>query len=820
MRRGLALLGGATAIAAFTPACAADLAGGGAADDAIVVVATPLGGLPEGANTAAEIDASRAASIAEQLARTAPGVTLAEVQGNPLQGDISYHGFTASPLLGTPQGLSVYLDGVRQNQPFGEVVSWDLIPQQAIAAMTLATGAAPQFGRNALGGALVLRTKDGRSDPGAELSASGGSFGRATLAAQAGGRLGPDFDWYAAADHFREAGWRAFSPSRATRGFVKLGWGEGDSRLALSGLWGRTDLNGNGLQEMRLLAADRRSVYTAPDTTANRAGQIALTGEQRLGGALTLRGNLFLRRLRSTTINGDVNEGALGQNPYQPSAAEQDALLAAGYSGFPSGGETQANTPFPRWRCISDVRLNTEPNETCNALLNRSRTQQDEWGGGLELTLFTPLARLANSLTLGVSFARSTARFAQSTQFGYLLPDRTVVAVDGPGAFADGTQVSENAFDARVDLHAATSSLGAYLADSLALGPGLRLDLAARYDRTALHNRDGITPGGGTGSLDGDPVYRSVNPAAALHWEARPGLTLSAAWSQAARAPSAVELGCSDPASPCRLPNALAGDPPLRQVIARSVELRAALTRRHWSASASLFRTASDDDILFVADTPSGYGYFRNVGQTRRQGLALESRATLGAVTLQASYTLLDATYRTAELLGGGANSSSDAAAPGFDGSITIAPGDRIPLVPRHTFKAAANWQARGWLAFDIDLVAVSGVYARGNENNRHAADGVYFLGPGRTAGYAVANLGVELRPRAGLTLFATVRNLFDATYASAAQLGATAFDAAGRFVARPFAGPVIGGELPRLSSTFLAPGAPRSIEAGVRARF
>ncbi|MEA1120358.1 hypothetical protein, partial [Klebsiella pneumoniae] len=73
-------------------------------------------------------------------------------------------------------------------------------------------------------------------------------------------------------------------------------------------------------------------------------------------------------------------------------AAEQDAQLAAGYSGFPSGGETQANTPFPRWRCISDVRLNTEPNETCNALLNRSRTQQDEWGGGLELTLFTPLA--------------------------------------------------------------------------------------------------------------------------------------------------------------------------------------------------------------------------------------------------------------------------------------------------------------------------------------------------------------------------------------------------------------------------------------------
>jgi len=30
---------------------------------------------------------------------------------NPFQLDINYHGFTASPLLGTPEGLSVYLDG-------------------------------------------------------------------------------------------------------------------------------------------------------------------------------------------------------------------------------------------------------------------------------------------------------------------------------------------------------------------------------------------------------------------------------------------------------------------------------------------------------------------------------------------------------------------------------------------------------------------------------------------------------------------------------------------------------------------------------------
>lgn len=821
MGRRTLQLGAAMALASPLAAHAADGAAGAADDAAILVIATPLGSdLP--ADDAGDLPAPwRTTGLSEQLARAAPGINLSEIQGNPLQGDISYRGFTASPLLGTPQGLSVYLDGVRINQPFGEVVSWDLIPQGAIATARIAAGALPQFGRNTLGGSLILRTRDGQSDPGLTVQATGGSFGRATAAVTAGGALPrTGIDWFATLDHFREAGWRAFSPSRASRGFAKLGWTHAGGRIDLSGLYADTDLNGNGLQEMRLLAADRGSIYTAPDNTRNRAGLIALKGDHALSSQLTLRGNLFWRTLRTATYNGDVNDDALGQNPYQPDDEEREALQDAGYDGYPLAGETAANTPFPRWRCLANALLNAEPNETCNGLINRSRTDQDELGGGIELALVAPVAGLEHSLTLGLSYVRSTARFVQSTQFGYLLPDRTVTGVDGPGAFADGTQASEDAFDARVDLHAVTRSFGAYLADSVALTRSLRLDLAGRFDRTSLSNRDAITPGGGTGSLDSSPVYARFNPAASLHWQARRGLALTLAWGQASRAPSAVELGCSDPASPCRLPNALAGDPPLRQVIARSVELRADLSGSHWSAGASLFRTTSHDDLLFVTDDPSGYGYFRNFGQTRRQGLALEGRADLGALHLQASYTLLDATYRSAEQVNGSANSSSDAPAAGFDGSIAISPGDRIPLVPRHTFKAAARWQAAPWLVLDVDLVAVSGVYARGNENNRHAPDGVAYLGPGRTPGYAVANAGFELRPHPALTLFATVRNLFDRHYATAAQLGATAFDAQGRFVARPFAGPVIAGDRPRLTSTFYAPGAPRSVELGLRLHF
>ena len=117
-------------------------------------------------------------------------------------------------------------------------------------------------------------------------------------------------------------------------------------------------------------------------------------------------------------------------------------------------------------------------------------------------------------------------------------------------------------------------------------------------------------------------------------------------------------------------------------------------------------------------------------------------------------------------------------------------------------------------------MIASSGTYARGNENNLHQPDGVYYLGPGKTNGYAVLNLGTEVRPINLVTLFATVRNVFDKDYATAAQLGPTAFDANGNFVARPFAGPVIDGERPLLSSTFFAPGAPRSLQVGARVRF
>lgn len=792
----------------------------------IIITATPLrtsedaqAALPAQTVGAVDLRRSHALDLADQLKRTAGGVFVNDVQDNPLQPDINYRGFTASPLLGTPQGLSIYFDGVRMNQPFGDVVSWDLIPKAAIRTATLVPGSNPLFGRNSLGGAIAIATKDGVSDSGVDVSASTGSFGRRTLEGNAGARLGGGFDLFVAGDYFRERGWRDVSPSRAAQGFAKLRWADAVTTVALAGSYADSDLNGNGMQEMRLLAADRTSVYTQPDNTRNRAWLGNLTVEHRFSTALNFSGNAFWRRIDTDTFNGDLNDDALGENLYQPTAAERTALTAAGYAGFPTGGETQANTPFPKWRCIANILLDSEPNEKCNGLVNRSRIRQREWGATGELTLVAPIAAASNRVTVGFSVVRSVADFAQSSQFGYLTADRGVVTVDGPGAFADGSQASENAFDARVDLNGRTSTFSAYALDSLTWGR-LTIDLSARYDRISVRNRDRISPGGGTGSLDSDQTYARLNPAVSLRWAVSKAIAIDAALAQTSRAPSAVELGCSDPASPCRLPNALAGDPPLKQVVAQTGEFGADVQVRGITARLGAFRTISRDDILFVTDTPSGYGYFRNFGRTRRQGVDVDLSGRLGAFRLSAHYTLLDATYRSAETVDGSANSSNDGPAPGFGGTIRIAKGDRIPLIPRSVFKAAIGWDATRFLAIDVDMVAVSGMFARGNENNQDRPDGVYYLGAGKTRPYAVINAGVEVRPVHDLTLFVQIDNLLDKKYATAAQLGATGFDASGNYVSRPFAGPVINGERPLVSSTFYSPGAPRSIQVGARVTF
>ena len=250
-----------------------------------VIGLTPLPGLelpqdriaaPVQTATSTQIERSGALSIADFMSRRFGSVHVNDIQGNPFQPDVSYRGYTASPLLGTPQGLSVYVDGIRLNQPFGDIVSWDLMPRSAIASIALMPGSNPLFGLNTLGGAIAVRTKDGWSHPGSSLQLTAGSHGRAQAEVESGGSNAIGLAWYGTANVFRDSGWRDDSPSRIGQLFVKLGWRSGTTQATLTASAASTDLHGNGLQDEQLLATRQASVYTRPDQTRNRAGLLSL----------------------------------------------------------------------------------------------------------------------------------------------------------------------------------------------------------------------------------------------------------------------------------------------------------------------------------------------------------------------------------------------------------------------------------------------------------------------------------------------------------------------------------------------------------------
>ncbi|HEX5124600.1 MAG TPA: TonB-dependent receptor, partial [Rhodanobacteraceae bacterium] len=229
----------------------------------------PLNQIPSAVQTADSDAMEKQATLdlANYLNANFSGVTASESAANPFQLDVYYHGFTASALLGTPEGLSVYVDGVRVNEAFGDTVNWDLIPQAAISKVTLMSGSNPVFGLNTLGGALMVRTKDGHDDRGSEVEAYGGSFGRKSVEGSTGGTSG-NFDYFFAGNYYDEDGWRQFSPSTIKQAFGKIGWQTDRTDIDLSYTFADTSLFGNGATPESMLAYRRNTSYT-PDFTDN-----------------------------------------------------------------------------------------------------------------------------------------------------------------------------------------------------------------------------------------------------------------------------------------------------------------------------------------------------------------------------------------------------------------------------------------------------------------------------------------------------------------------------------------------------------------------
>ena len=777
---------------------------------------------PVQAATQRDIAASGAIDLLDFLNRRFSGVYLNEVQGNPFQPDLNYRGYTASPLLGTPQGLSIYMDGVRLNQPFGDVVSWDLIPRVAIAETTLIAGSNPLFGLNTLGGAVSVETKDGLTQPGTTVQLAGGSWGRRMAEIEHGGSNPKGLNWYVAGNLFFEDGWRANSPSNVRQLFGKLGWQHAKTTFGLSVAYANNSLIGNGLQEQQLLTRDYSSIYTKPDITNNRSPFLNFRVQHHPSASLAFSGIAYYRHIRTSTLNGDINEDSLDQSVYQPSAADIRALTAAGYTGFPLSGANAVNTPFPSWRCIAQALLRDEPAEKCNGLLNRTWSKQQNYGLSGQFQWLSSLFGKHHQFIGGAAYDRSTVGFQQSSQLGYLNPDRSVTGVNAFGDGVTGGDVDGLPYDTRVNLDGRLHTSSLYATDTLTAGRAWNVTISGRYNRTIVNNSDRVIPGGGVGSLDSHNVYNRFNPSAGFSYRPARLFTTYFSYSEGSRAPTSIELGCADPNQPCKLPNALAGDPPLRQVVTRTLEagLRGSQENK-LSWSAGWFRGENRDDLLFVASSQTGFGYFKNFGKTRRQGLEVNLNSRFWRMDLGGSYTFLDATYQSPETVDGSSNSTNAAALAGqrgLQGTIQIRPGNQIPLVPRNLLKAFAVLQATSRLSLNLDLLAAGRSYARGNENNLAHAEGVYYLGSGVSPGYALVNLGGRFEVHRRIQLFAQINNLSNRRYYSGAQLSPTGFTASGEFFARPF--PAVNGEFPVQHATFFAPGAPRTIWGGLRFRF
>jgi outer membrane receptor protein involved in Fe transport len=664
--------------------------------------------------TAEQMREQRALDLADFMRRNLASVFVNEAQSNPLQPDVQYRGFVGSPLLGLPQGIAVYQDGVRINEPFGDTVNWALIPDSAIDSVYLMPGSNPLFGLNALGGAISIDTKDGFANDGTRAEAYGGSFGRTRLQAETGGSSDDRFGWFVTGAWFEEDGWRDYSPTEALQLFGKLSWESEATSIDLGVSLADTDLIGNGAAPVELLELDRRAIFTRPDQTENELALINLVAEHRLSNTLSLTGNVYMRGSDISTYNGDDSDfEECEDNPgfiCEEDDDEEELIFDRG------GSPIQAS---------DDVE---------GATVNRTSTRQDGIGFGVQATWTGALAGRENLLVLGMAYEDSDIEFDASTELGGL--DSTRLAVPG------GVFVGES-FTA---LDAATSTTGIFFSNTFALAASIALSVSGRYNDTDVTLRDQL----GT-ALDGDHTFSRFNPAIGITAGLGDDLTFYAGYSESNRAPSPVELTCADEDDPCRLPNAFLADPPLEQVVAKTFEagFRGNWTRGSWHAG--VFRTTNEDDILFIsAGALTNEGYFDNVGRTRRDGIELDLNGDAGAsVSWFVNYTYLDATFRVPIAFPSPNNPAA------IDGEVSVAPGDRLPLIPQQLLKGGIRATLGERVTLGADLLAGGDFYMRGDEGN----DG------GRIGDYTVLNLRGAYRISDSLRVFLNIDNLLDKDY-------------------------------------------------------
>lgn len=472
----------------------------------LVGVGTPLEKVPANVQTikGSELQSqhtSTTSTIADYMQRNVTSVDTNDAQGNSSQTDILYRGFTASPLLGTPQGLSVFLDGVRVNEPFGDVVNWDLIPQAAIQTMQIIPGSNPTFGLNTLGGAVAVTTKNGRSNPGGNIDVSGGSWGRKAAQFEQGGAIGDHLDYYFTANITNDNGWAEHNSSRLRQAFGKLRYTDADTTVSVS--MGGADNTLSGSQTIpRSFLDNFRQAYTYPDTNENQLGYITINAERYLSPNVELSGNVYYRHYRNKNTSSNVNDD------YNPGTG---------------GGE-------------NDIDLVQATNQ-------QSVVLTDSYGASLQLTLLNKLFGKDNQLVLGAAGDFANTHFTQATQPAEFADTRATLGI---GPFVSGTNARTR-----------NENWGIYFENTFSFTEQWSMTLAGRYNwsKATIGDESGVQP-----LLDGKHTFSRFNPAIGFNWNPTSWLTAYATYNEGMRSPTAIELACADPNAPCSLPNDFIAD--------------------------------------------------------------------------------------------------------------------------------------------------------------------------------------------------------------------------------------------------------------------
>lgn len=679
--------------------------------------------------TGVQLLQSQTIGVASFLEQQMGAVSVGEAQSNVLQPDLWYRGYVASPLLGVPQGLAVYQNGIRLNETFGDTVNWDLIPEIAIANLELVPGADPLFGLNALGGAIAMQTKDGFSHATTGGHVTGGSFGRVAIDAESGGNDGT-FGYYLAVHYLDESGWRDHSPSSAVNLFGSLGWRGENTGLDLDLGFADTDLNGNGPSPIQLLDLDREAVFTFPDNTKNRLQSYALEGTHDFSERWSITALGYYRQLDTKTFNGDSTEFVECELPQHEGLLCEDEDV---------GTEDE--------EVVVD-QFGDPATDDLDSVNNRTSTDQSSFGATLQTRLDHEIWGMSGTLIGGAAYDGGTANFDSNVELSRLTDER--------GTTMTGRFVPEDDVAARAD----RDVWSAYFTEVLSFTPDLTLNAGARLVSTSIDLRDlsGLSP-----DLNGSHDYFRVNPVVGLRYRVMPELTVFGAYRESSRTPSPVELACADPEAPCNLPNAFLADPPLDQVVARTGEVGLRGSFGPWLSrtTLSLFWSRNADDILFVSTggVTSNEGYFDNVGDTLRRGLELGLGGAIEPARMQwrVDYSYVRATFGDSLVV-----SSPNHPDANQDGDIFVPSGSRIPIIPEHILKAGLDWTPSEDLRIGFNLRFYSNRYLRGDEAN--------LLDP--IDAYAIMGFVGEWRVWENVSILARVENLFDSDYETFGLLG------------------------------------------------